>query len=82
MMHWAWLILIALALPAGTAAIAVPLSIGTKEEQKACAPEAVKFCGHELDVDASDTTAILKCLQRNRQKISGQCQAVLQHNGK
>jgi hypothetical protein len=42
----------------------------------------VKFCGHELDVDASDTAAVLKCLQKNRQKISTQCQTVLQHNGK
>jgi hypothetical protein len=79
---WTWLILIALALVVGSAAIAEPVSNGTKEEQKACAPEGVKFCGHELDVDASDTAAVLKCLQRNRQKISAQCQAVLQHNGK
>ena len=66
----------------GSAALADSLSNGTKEKQKTCAPEAVKFCGHELDVNASDTGAILKCLQRNRQKISTQCQAVLQHNGK
>ena len=63
-----WLILIALALVVGSAALADPLSNGTKEEQKTCAPEAVKFCGHELDVNASDTAAILKCLQRNRKK--------------
>lgn len=82
MMCRTWLILIALALVLGSVALADPLSNGTKEEQKTCAPEAVKFCGHELDVNASDTAAILKCLQRNRQKISAQCQAVLQHNGK
>ena len=82
MMCRRWSILIAPALVVGSTAIADPLSIGTKEEQKACAPEAVKFCGHELDVDASDTAAVLKCLQRNRQKIGTQCQAVLQHNGK
>ena len=75
-------LLMALALFGGSAAIADPLSKGTKEEQKACAPEAVKFCGHELDVYAADTAAILKCLQRNRQKISIRCQAVLEHNGK
>jgi hypothetical protein len=82
MMRRTWLISIALALVLGSAALADSLSNGTKEEQKTCAPEAVKFCGHELDVNASDTAAILKCLQRNRLKISTQCQAVLQHNGK
>jgi hypothetical protein len=82
MMCRTWLILIALALVLGSAALADSLSNGTKEEQKTCAPEAVKFCGHELDVSASDTASILKCLQRNRLKISTQCQAVLQHNGK
>jgi hypothetical protein len=82
MIYRAALILIALALPAGSAAMADSIGNGTKEEQKACAPDAVKFCGHELDVDASDTVAVLKCLQKNRQKISTQCQTVLQHNGK
>ena len=82
MIYRAALILIALALPAGSAAMADPIGNGTKEEQKTCAPDAVKFCGHELDVDASDTVAVLKCLQKNRQKISTQCQTVLQHNGK
>jgi cysteine rich repeat protein len=80
-MYRTWFFLIALALPAGSAAIADPLSNGTKEERAACAPEAVKFCKHELDVNASDNAAILKCLQRNRQKISAQCQAVLKNHG-
>jgi Cysteine rich repeat len=74
-------LLIALTLAAGAAATADPLSSGTKEERQACAPEAVKFCKHELDVNSSDTAAILKCLQRNRQKISGQCQQVLASHG-
>jgi hypothetical protein len=77
----AWLFLIALALPAGSVAIADPLTNGTKEERKACAPEAVRFCNHELDVNASDTAAILKCLQRNRLKISAACQTVLKNHG-
>jgi hypothetical protein len=75
-------VLVAIALFAGSAAIADPLGNGTKEEQQACAPETVKFCKHELDVDASDTAAILKCLQRNRQKISTRCQLVLDSHGK
>jgi hypothetical protein len=80
-MHRTRFLLIALALLAGSAAIADPLGNGTKEERQACAPETVKFCKHELDVDASNTAAILKCLQRNRQKISSQCQAVLANHG-
>ncbi len=80
-MRQTWLLLIGLVLAAGSAAIADPLGNGTKEERQACAPEAVKFCKHELDVNSSDSAAILKCLQRNRQKISGKCQDVLQSHG-
>jgi hypothetical protein len=80
-MHRTRFLLTALALLAGSAAIADTLCNGTKEERQACAPETVKFCKHELDVDASNTAAILKCLQRNRQKISSQCQAVLANHG-
>jgi hypothetical protein len=82
MTYRTWFSLIALALVAGSPAVADPLGNGTKEEREACAPDTVKLCKHELDVDSSDTAAILKCLQRNRQKISARCQAVLQHNGK
>ena len=81
MNHRTWLFLLALALPAASAAIANPLGNGTKEERQACAPEAVKFCKRELDVNASDTDAILKCLQLNRQKISPVCQTVLAKHG-
>ena len=80
-MRQTWLLLIGFVLAAGSAAIADPLGNGTKEERQACAPEAVKFCKHELDVNSSDSAAILKCLQRNRQKISGQCRDVLQSHG-
>jgi hypothetical protein len=73
--------LITLVLLAGSPAVADPLGTGTKEERAACAPDTVKVCKHELDVDSSDTAAILKCLQRNRQKISAPCQAVLQKHG-
>jgi hypothetical protein len=79
-MHQTRFLLVALVLSAGSAAVADPLKSGTKEEREACAPQAVKFCKHELDVNASDNAAILKCLQRNRQKISTQCQAVLKNH--
>jgi hypothetical protein len=39
MIYRAALILIALALPAGSAAMADSIGNGTKEEQKACAPD-------------------------------------------
>jgi hypothetical protein len=81
MMYRTGFLSIALAVLAGSAVIADPLSNGTKEERQACAPETVKFCGHELNVDASDTAAILKCLQRNRQKIGTQCRTVLGNHG-
>jgi hypothetical protein len=80
-MYRTWLLLLALVLTAGSAASADPLGNGTKEEREACAPEAVKFCKHELDVNSSDSAAILKCLQTNRQKISAKCQAVLKEHG-
>jgi Cysteine rich repeat len=81
MMRPVSLLLIALVLAAGSAATADPLSNGTKEERQACAPEAVKFCKQELDANASDTAAVLKCLQRNREKISQKCQDVLKNHG-
>jgi hypothetical protein len=81
MMRRTWFLLLALALAAEPAVAANPLGNGTKEERQACAPEAVKFCKHELDVNSSDTDAILKCLQRNREKISVKCQDVLKSHG-
>jgi hypothetical protein len=81
MMRRTWLLSLALLIAAGSTAVADPLGNGTKEEREACAPQAVKFCKHELDANSSDTGAILKCLQRNRQKISSQCQAVLAKHG-
>jgi hypothetical protein len=80
-MYRTYFLLIALGLPLASAAIADSLGNGTKQEREACAPEAVKFCKHQLDVNASDTAAILKCLQKNRQKISTRCQAVLKIHG-
>ena len=58
-----------------------PLGTGTKEEQTACAPDVVKYCNHELDVDVSDTVAIVGCLQRNRQQITVACRTVLTNHG-
>ena len=77
-----WLFFMLLVLTTGSAANAADsLSNGTKEERQACAPEVVKFCNHELDINAADTAAILKCLQRNKQKIGTACRVVLNSHG-
>jgi hypothetical protein len=41
----------------------------------------VKYCKHELDVNANDVLAILGCLQTNRPKISPACRTVLANHG-
>jgi hypothetical protein len=50
---------------------------GTPEDQKACAPDAVKFCKDMIP----DTFRVLSCLQNNRQKISASCQGTLAKYG-
>jgi hypothetical protein len=68
------------ALPPSPAA-ATALGTGTKEERTACAPDAVKYCNHELDAKVLDTVAILGCLQRNRQKVTDACRTALTNHG-
>jgi len=58
-----------------------PLGSGDEKERAACAPDVVKYCKHELDVNAEDTLAILGCLQTNRPKISAACRTVLANHG-
>ena len=50
---------------------------GTPEDQKACSPDAVKFCKEMIP----DTFRVLSCLQANRQKISPACQGTLAKYG-
>jgi hypothetical protein len=50
---------------------------GTPEDQRACAPDAVKFCKDMIP----DTFRVLSCLQNNRQKISTACQGTLAKYG-
>jgi len=57
------------------------LGSGDEKERAACAPDVVKYCKHELDVNAQDTLAILGCLQTNRPKISPGCRTVLENHG-
>ena len=50
---------------------------GTPEDQKACSPDAVKFCKDMIP----DTFRVLSCLQNNRAKISTACQGTLAKYG-
>ncbi|MGJ4946850.1 hypothetical protein [Bradyrhizobium sp. HKCCYLS20291] len=69
-------------------AVAVSLSVlpslalaqghmGTPQEQKACAPDAKRFCRSQL----GDDFAVQNCLTQNRQKLSKRCSAVFQSHG-
>jgi hypothetical protein len=52
-------------------------SVGTEDEQAACAPDAKKFCVDKIP----DTFAVLACLQAHRQRLSKACRHVLEENG-
>lgn len=54
-----------------------PSMQGTPEDQKACSPDAVKFCKDMIP----DSFRVLSCLQNNRQKISTACQGTLAKYG-
>ena len=51
--------------------------MGTPQEQKACAPDAKRFCRSSL----RDDFAVQNCLTQNRQKLSKRCSAVFQSHG-
>ncbi|MGY4308223.1 hypothetical protein ACVIJ6_005466 [Bradyrhizobium sp. USDA 4369] len=51
--------------------------MGTPQEQKACAPDAKRFCRSQL----GDDFAVQNCLTQNRQKLSKRCSAVFQSHG-
>lgn len=63
--------------PQGLPGSPFPSMQGTPEDQKACSPDAVKFCKDMIP----DTFRVLSCLQNNRQKISTACQGVLTKYG-
>jgi hypothetical protein len=50
---------------------------GTEQEQKACNPDATRYC-----VDAiPDTFRVLACLQEHRAKLTKACRGVLEAHG-
>jgi hypothetical protein len=50
---------------------------GTPEEQRACSPDASRFCRKVL----SDDTAVQQCLQQHRARLSRACRAVFESHG-
>jgi hypothetical protein len=63
--------------PQGGPGSPFPSMQGTPEDQKACSPDAVKFCKDMIP----DTFRVLSCLQNNRSKISTACQGTLAKYG-
>ncbi len=62
--------------------VANPLGLGTEQERKACAPDAVKYCGQFIKDNAQpDVFEIQGCLLTNRLKISPACRQVLDSRG-
>jgi hypothetical protein len=52
---------------------------GTPEDQRACRPDAVRFCRHLLS--QNDSMQVLQCFLANRTKLSAPCRGVLQKYG-
>jgi hypothetical protein len=50
---------------------------GTPEEQRACNPDATRYC---VD-DIPDTFKVLACLQQHRAKLTKACRGVLEAHG-
>jgi len=51
---------------------------GTPEDQRACHGDAVRLCRDVLESDM----AVLQCFQRQRERLSPACRAVLQKYGR
>ncbi|MGC1465769.1 MAG: cysteine rich repeat-containing protein [Pseudolabrys sp.] len=50
---------------------------GTKQEQQACQPDAVRFCSDAIP----DTFKVLDCLKEHREKLHKACEKVLESHG-
>lgn len=50
---------------------------GTKEEQRACQPDAIRFCSDAIP----DTFKVLDCLREHREKLRKVCEEVLEAHG-
>jgi hypothetical protein len=74
-MHKFYLALILLSAPVSTGALA---HSGSEQDEKACAPDAHRFCRKLLD---QGDFAMLACLKENRPKLSTACRDVLVSHG-
>jgi hypothetical protein len=74
-MHKFFLALILLSAAISTGALA---HSGSEQDEKACAPDAHRFCRKLLD--QGDFT-ILACLKENRPKLSAACRQALVSHG-
>jgi hypothetical protein len=74
-MHKFALAVILLSVPVLTGALA---HSGTEQDEKACAPDAHRFCRKLL---AQGDFTILACLKENRPKLSAACRNVLVSHG-
>jgi hypothetical protein len=74
-MHKLVLALILLSVAVSTSALA---HSGSEQDEKACAPDAHRFCRKLLD---QGDFAMLACLKENRPKLSAACRTVLVGHG-
>jgi hypothetical protein len=74
-MHKFYLALILLSVAISTSALA---HSGSEQDEKACAPDAHRFCRKLLD---QGDFAMLACLKENRPKLSTACRTVLVSHG-
>jgi hypothetical protein len=74
-MHKLYLALILLSVAISTSALA---HSGSEQDEKACAPDAHRFCRKLLD---QGDFAMLACLKENRPKLSAVCRQVLVSHG-
>ncbi|WP_456636351.1 hypothetical protein [Bradyrhizobium sp. USDA 10063] len=51
--------------------------MGTPQEQQACRRDAQRFCRKQL----ADDSAVQRCLQQNRTRLSKSCQKVFASHG-
>lgn len=68
---------LALILVFAPASAAFAQHMGTPEEQRACSPDASRFCRKML----GDDMAVQGCLQQHRAKLSRACNKVFQSHG-
>jgi hypothetical protein len=71
------LMLAAIALLIGASASLAQGHMGTRQEQQACTRDAQRFCRKQL----GDDSAVQRCLQQNRMKLSKSCQKVFESHG-